>query len=168
MPACWPHTRRNRGNLLIGVHINDSAHGWATRIERVALKQNVPHRGHPGFKRHEVVRLDVKFLVGMHAPGNVERLATTDFHVARGIHRKLENGNARQLYLLINAASDVLDAGGVPGAGVLAQGIDFRGAGFRVRDGAVDGQIGSVAPASCLAAARKRVLLVTSFFLAPS
>src|SRR5580704_14673781 len=49
----------------------------------------------------------------MHWSGHDERLAATDFHVARGIHRKLEDGNAGQLKLLIHAGVDILHAGRV-------------------------------------------------------
>src|SRR5271155_4737400 len=51
--------------------------------------------------------------IGKHTSGADERLAATDFHVARRKQVKLENGDADQLQLLKNSDVDVLDAGGV-------------------------------------------------------
>ena len=93
------------------MRIDHTADRRAAGIERVPLKQDALNRSDTGFKRQGAVRFDIEFPVGMHTSGNVERLAATDFHFTRGIHGKLENGDAGQLQLLQDSPGDVLRAG---------------------------------------------------------
>ena len=102
---------------MIGININHPAHRRAARVERVALKQDVHDRRDPGFKGQRIVRLDIKMAIGMHAPGDIERLAATDLHVAGRKHGELENRDARQLQFLQHPRLDVLRTRGVGGMG---------------------------------------------------
>ena len=105
-------------NLFNQIRINHSARWRAARIERMPLIEDGGHGGDPGYKRQkEGVRLDIERFIGMHMASDLERLAATDFHVARGIQGKLENRDGGQLHLLQHAGDDVLHAGRFPGVG---------------------------------------------------
>src|SRR5882762_3083778 len=95
--------------------VHHGAAGGTARVTRVALKQDVVNGGDVGLKRQEIVRFNVEISVGMDPAGDGEGLAAANLHVARGVHGKLENGDAGQLQFLKHSRRDVLRSGSVPG-----------------------------------------------------